>query len=210
MLSAGRFRGRDGRGAPRPRRPSPRRPIVSARSQRASPRGGLALTELLHPGLHVCAQLLETPRSVGTSVHADIARQGPARGFVLRHQAAVDVAVDVPAAVKATVPTAHRVVVEPDVLARDPDHALLDRLAEGRSDRAVVVVALDEVDVAAADAVAVAAGFVELAPAEVAEQPERVVRGHGGVDGVDQGVVVTADGLVGDPPRLAGSLPRPR
>src|SRR5262249_10284702 len=83
--------------------------------------------------------------------------------------------------------------------------------AEERGDGGVVVVAPDEADVLAEDAPAVRLRGAEAAPSEVAQHPEGVLLLDARVDGVEQGVVVAADGALADAPRaaqaLAGALP---
>jgi hypothetical protein len=63
---------------------------------------------------------------------------------------------------------------------------------------AAVVIAPHEEDVLAADAVAVAAGLFEPAPAEVAHNPEVIIDLNALVDRVDERVVVALHGLVGE------------
>src|SRR5262249_22592309 len=98
-------------------------------------------------------------------------------------------------------------MVEPDRLAFYFNHALFDRLGECGSDRAVIVVAPDQVDGAAANALAIRRRLGQLAPAEIPEDPERVVLRDARVDCREQRRVVAGDGFGGGPWRRTGVAP---
>src|SRR5262249_12075200 len=149
---------------------------------------------------HVLAQLLEAPRAIRAGIDADVLGQPRGVGGVLTLELAVDVAVEVPGAVEALVPAAAGVVAQPDLLALDAEHPLLDGLLEDLAAAAPVVVPPDEPHVTAADQAAVVGRLGPAAHAEVAEDPQQIVFVHAAVDGVEQFLVVAADGLFADPP----------
>src|SRR5262249_18313764 len=95
------------------------------------------------------------------------------------------------------------VVAQPDLLPLDADHALLDGLLEERTDDAAVVVAPDESNVVAVDQIAGVGRLLAAAHAEGADDPERVAASDAAVDGVEQFLVVMADGRVTNAPAAA-------
>jgi hypothetical protein len=66
-------------------------------------------------------------------------------------------------------------MIEPDVLSFNLDHPLLDGFSEERPDGRVIMVAPDEVNLLAPDAVAVRDGLLEPSFAEIPNDPECVV-----------------------------------
>src|SRR5262249_12769435 len=97
--------------------------------------------------------------------------------------------------VKGAVPASHRIVIEPNRLAFDLDHALFDRLGESGADRSMVVISPDQVHISAANAIAIRSSFRQFSPAEIAEDPENVVLCHTRIDRIQQSGVVACHGF---------------
>lgn len=100
--------------------------------------------ELLDSRRHVAPNILEIHRPVPARVHADVPGEAVRRCHILRHQASVDVPVQVPTPVVALVPGSHGVVVQPNGLAFDRDQSLVEHLCKEARDQAVVVIAPDQ------------------------------------------------------------------
>src|SRR5262249_865198 len=149
---------------------------------------------------HVRLQVLKTPRTIITGIDSDVFGQRRVIVIVFRGQPTVNVAIQVPATVEASVPASHWVVVQPDVLPQDAKHPLFKNFAEQGSDGAMVVVAPDKVDIAALDPVAVAGGLVQTAHAEIAKDPQDVIDADPRIDGLQQGLVMALQGFLADSP----------
>ena len=118
-------------------------------------------------------------------IHAHVFGQTPGSSRIFLGEPTVDVAVQVPATSGTLIPTSHRIVIEPDALAFNTDHALLNDVAKNRSDRVVVVVAQYEVNFSALNPLTIFPSLIDLAPAKITEDPKRIVWLYDGVDGIE-------------------------
>lgn len=154
-----------------------------------------------------------TPQNFRSVIHADI--KTPPTGKIGIHpllSAGMAVSVELPSTTVRFIPNGHCIMIENDWLTFDHHHRLITGRAEQASNRVVIMIAPDQVDILALDLVSVILAVVKISlfrgESPVAQVIESVVGSDHLVDIVDQDVVHHLDAFIADPV-LAGMLGLP-